>query len=291
MRCSRDARPVRSRSRRGGARSRSPCGFRARSAGRPCRSACIMRSRMTLATIEAAAIDCERWSPLTSAWQSQGRPGGTSRPSASASRARDAAGRKRAPHRLEARLAGCRCGRCLRPSTEAIRDAERLLQDDLEQRLALRRGQPLGIVEPLGNALGVEDDGRRDHRAGERSAAGLVEPGDRPQPVASIASPLEREVGFWSSSKRGGESERGRAMLRRCSHRLRFSARPSRPLGGGPGRHRRQPGDGAGRIFVQARAGVAAAAAAAAIQSSISCSLFLSAGTNRSVRSGVRFGS
>ena len=31
--------------------------------------------------------------------------------------------------------------------------------------------------------FGIEDDGRRHDRTGERSAAGLVEPRDRPEPV------------------------------------------------------------------------------------------------------------
>ena len=44
----------------------------------------MIRSRLTLATIEAAAIDSERPSPPTSARPGQGNPGGTRLPSISA---------------------------------------------------------------------------------------------------------------------------------------------------------------------------------------------------------------
>ena len=91
---------------------------------------------MTLATIEAAAIDCERWSPLTTAWPSQVRPGGTSSPSASASRGFSARPQSGAPHRLEAGLADVGAVDGLgRAGGE--RDGQRLLQDDLEQLFAL----------------------------------------------------------------------------------------------------------------------------------------------------------
>ena len=262
-----------SRSRRGGARWRSPCGLRARSAGRRWPQPCIMRSRITLATIEAAAIDCERWSPLTSAWQSQGRPGGTSRPSASAS-AR-LSGRPASARRIASRLAlqdvaaVDAFARRPRPSTtpSAVR---RMIG---EQLLALQRGQPLGIVEALGNAFGIEDHGRRDDRAGERSAAGLVEPGDRPQARRAIAFVSKEKSGFSTISKRGGESERGRAMLRRCSHRLRFSASPSRPLGRRSGKAPSAAGAEAGRDSFDPRERRGGRAAGAGLRAAISCSL------------------
>ena len=96
-------------------------------------------------------------------------------------------------------------------------------------------GQPLGIVEPLGDALRVEDHRRRHDRPGQRPAAGLVEPGDRPDAARHRrASPSRNRDGSLPSRNRGGESERGRAIVRRCSHQLRFSA-SLRPRGSGRG--------------------------------------------------------
>ena len=52
--------------------------------------------------------------------------------------------------------------------------------DLLEQFLAALGGQPLGIVEALRNALGIEHHGGGHHRPGQRPAPGLVAAGDRP---------------------------------------------------------------------------------------------------------------
>ena len=51
--------------------------------------------------------------------------------------------------------------------------------DFLVQFLALRRAELLGVVQAARDALGIEDDRRRHHRAGERPPARLVAAGDR----------------------------------------------------------------------------------------------------------------
>ena len=52
--------------------------------------------------------------------------------------------------------------------------------DLLEQFLAPLRGQPLGIVDALRDPLGIEHHGRGHHRTRQRTAAGLVAAGHRP---------------------------------------------------------------------------------------------------------------
>ncbi len=139
-----------------------------------------MRSRITLATIEAAAIDCERWSPLTSARPAQGRPGGTSRPSASASFA--CTGRPTTARRMASRLAF----RILLPSmpsalTEAIdtpRADPRIFRNSASRCRCVRR---LESSRPVWNVGGIEHHRCRDHRSGQRAAAGLIHPRHRPQ--------------------------------------------------------------------------------------------------------------
>ncbi len=42
------------------------------------------------------------------------------------------------------------------------------------------RGHQFGIVETFGNALALECDSRRDHRAGKRTAPRLIHTGHRP---------------------------------------------------------------------------------------------------------------
>ena len=165
---------------------------------------------MTLATIEAAAIDCERWSPLINALQSQGSPGGTSRPSASAIFAVTGSAVERAPHRLQARLEDVAAVDAF-GAYRRHGNAERRLQDRREKRFALQRGQPLRIVESSRDALWVEHDGRRHHRAGERAAAGFVEPGNRPEPVLDRLL-LERKIRLLV------QIEEGRRIGTRASH-------------------------------------------------------------------------
>ena len=241
-----------------------------------------MRSRITLATIEAAAIDCERWSPLTSARPAQGRPGGTSRPSASASFGRQRQADQRAAHRLEAGLAGCCCGRCprRRPRPSRRRAPCRGCSRNSASRCAWR--QALGIVEAVGDVGGVEDDGAATTgpASGPRPASSMPATGHRP---SRHRLRLEGEVGSFD------DLEEGRRIGTRASHGAARLA--SAPIlrksfrvewGGGPGRHRRQAG--AGRTGFLATA-LAQAAAANCIQSSISCSFGFSGGDERSVRS------
>ena len=83
-----------------------------------------------------------------------------------------------------------------------------------EQRAALLGGEPLGIVEAVRDALGIEDHGGGDHRSGERAAAGFVQPGHRPQSFAAARVSWTKS-GFSIISKSSGVlgvSGRARAM-------------------------------------------------------------------------------
>ena len=190
-----------------------------------------MRSRMTLATIDAAAIDCERWSPLISARQPQGRPGGTSRPSASAWRGLIA--RPISARRIASRLARNMLMRSM-PSalTDAIETPSAVEMISANSSSRSRRRQPLGIVQAIGNFSRIEDHRGGDHRSGERPASGLVEAGDRPQALLHRL-PFEGEVGPLDDLEEERRIGTRLSHVRQCSHRFRFSARPSRPLGRG----------------------------------------------------------
>ena len=123
---------------------------------------------------------------------------------------------------------------------------------------------------PLGMRLGLSTTAAATTgpASGPRPASSSPATGQSPSLIAFFSN---AKSGFWSSSKRGGESERARAMLRRCSHRFRFSARPSRPLGWRSGRLRRQPGTGWTDFFArppQRPGGNASIRAASAARSS-----------------------
>jgi hypothetical protein len=67
----------------------------------------------------------------------------------------------------------------------AARDHDRdqpLLEDEGEEAFAVGRRQALRIVEALRHPA-REENGRHHHRAGERPAAGLVDPGNQPRPL------------------------------------------------------------------------------------------------------------
>ena len=68
--------------------------------------------------------------------------------------------------------------------SEGHADGERLGEDQLIERLARRRRQRLRIVEPGRQIVPIEDDRGGRNRAGERPAAGFVDPGDRPLRLA-----------------------------------------------------------------------------------------------------------
>jgi hypothetical protein len=154
-------------------------------------------------------MDCERWSPLTRARQVQARPGGTSRPSASADERHRQAG-KRPAHRFQARLADIAAvdavGRNRRHG-----DAKGLAQHLVEQRVALGGCKALGIVQPRWNVAGVEHHGGSDNRAGEGAASGFVEARAWPQ-ATRYRFRFEGEVGLVD------EFEEGRRIGARASH-------------------------------------------------------------------------
>ena len=82
--------------------------------------------------------------------------------------------------------------------------------DLLVELLALLGVELLGIVEPARDALGIENDGGGDHRAGERSPARLVAAGDRPDPLALSARRSRRKVGRSDLARRAAGAARPR---------------------------------------------------------------------------------
>src|SRR5216683_2962534 len=125
----------------------------------------MSRSRVTLATIEAAAIEATSPSPPITAWQSQ-ETAMRSQPSTKTRRGRVGSART------------ARAGA------------------DLPIELLARfRGELLGIVEPAGNARRIEDDRGGDDRPGERSPPRLVAARDRRDAaVDGAALPAERRT-------------------------------------------------------------------------------------------------
>src|SRR5262245_45585625 len=136
----------------------------------------MSRSRVTLATMEAAAIEAMMASPLITALQSQ--PASMrSRPSTNTSwglTGRPATARER-PQR--------------RPQDVVAVDAPRRREGNRDLgagtnpgvQLFARLGiELLGIIESARHALGVEHDRSSHYRAGERAPARLVAAGDRP---------------------------------------------------------------------------------------------------------------
>ena len=147
-------------------------------------------------------------------------------------------------------------------------------------------GQPLGIVEPLGDALGVEDHRGRHDRPGQRPAAGLVEPGHRPDAALHRASSRWRSRGGSLPSRTRAENQ---SVVEPSCGDARTSS--DSPQASGPGavggRHRRlwagdrgPDGIRVGLAAPQCRRGTCF------FHSSISCLPARSGATNRSVRSG-----
>jgi len=60
---------------------------------------------------------------------------------------------------------------------DADADRDRARHDDVVELGAPLRREELGIGQALDAAIGIDDDGRRDDRPGQRPAAGLVHPG------------------------------------------------------------------------------------------------------------------
>ncbi len=132
---------------------------------------------MTLAMIEAAAIDITMPSPPITASQSQA-VSSRSRPSTNT-----------CLRHFGQRMHGAR-QRPQRSAQDIVAiDSRRRGKGDrerrgranlLEQFLAAFGGQPLGIVDTFRNPLGIEHHGRGDHRARQRTSPGLVAAGHRP---------------------------------------------------------------------------------------------------------------
>ena len=130
-----------------------------------------------MAMIEAAAIDITMPSPPITASQSQGASI-RSRPSTNTwlrhFRQRVHGARQR-PQR------GAQDIVAIDPRRRGKGDRKRRGRANLlEQFLAALRRQPLRIVDAFGDSLGIEHHGGGHHRAGQRTAPGLVAAGDRP---------------------------------------------------------------------------------------------------------------
>src|SRR5690606_23770973 len=173
-----------------------------------------MRSRMTLATIDAAAIDWERWSPLTTARPRQGRAGGTSRPSAStilggvhgfATDLRIASRRalRISPQSIE----------CAHTEEKETETARARISSNTASRAAL--------------SIRFESSNPSGMLSGSRiTAAATTGPASGPRPASSVPatghSPSRRaefsreKSGLTGRSKRVGESEADRDIVRQC---------------------------------------------------------------------------
>ena len=135
--------------------------------------------------MEAAAIDETSASPDTTAVQSQPQSIRLL-PSTKTSFGRTGSAlTARVSAHSEARRMLSRSMRCDR--AEGHRHLRRGA-DFLVQLLARFRIELLGIVEAARDALGVENDRRRRHRAGERSPARLVAAGDREDALVERAA-------------------------------------------------------------------------------------------------------
>ena len=155
----------------------SPCAARSRSPDAPAPSRVISRSRVTLATIEAAAIEAMMASPLITASQSQ-QASMRSRPSTNTSFGLHRQRRHRARQRPQ-RGAQDVVAVDARGRREGDRDLGGGANPGVEL-LARLRIELLRIVEPARHALGIEDHRGGHHRTGERSPARLVAARHRP---------------------------------------------------------------------------------------------------------------
>ena len=177
----------------------SPCGARSRSPGCASASRVISRSRVTLATIEAAAIEATMASPWITAWQSQ----------PTSMRSRPSTNTSLRPHRQRRHRARQRPQRgaqdVVAVDARGRREGDRHLGAGADlgvELLALFAVELLGIVEPARHALGIEDDGGGDHRAGERPPPASSQPATGQTP-RFIAARSRRKVGRMSSSPSG----------------------------------------------------------------------------------------
>ncbi|QTK79447.1 hypothetical protein AT6N2_C1753 [Agrobacterium tumefaciens] len=188
----------------------------------PARS--IIRSRVTLATIDAAAMERERESPLMTALDSQVMPGGRSRPSAS-TRA-GGISRPSTARRMASRLARRIFIVSIRPGPE---EATETIELSMIWTNRLSRFCFVSFLEssiPLGILSGSR-----------MTAAATTGPASGPRPASSVPATGQRPFFFASSSneksgpvsaisKRAGESGVAVRFMRRNSHTHPISCKP-----------------------------------------------------------------
>ena len=160
---------------------------------------------------------------------------------------------------------------------------KRRFEDRFEDAGAVVRAKPLGIVQPVRDAVRVEHDRRRDHRSGERAAAGLVGARDRP-PLAFHGAQFDREIGPVGHVEKKGRTGN------RATHRAAMLApvpvlRKPFPAvrGGGAGRSVGQRGE-RDRPAEFLASGRWSARQLSVPHNSDSCSPWRGGGENRSVR-------
>ena len=100
-------------------------------------------------------------------------------------------------------------------------DAERLGEDDFAERFARGRQEHLRIVEPLGQIIGIENDGGHADRPGKRAAPDLIDAGD-PSMAVGESLALEIEMGRGHNGTR-----RRRGLLLHVLHAARHESRLS----------------------------------------------------------------
>ena len=166
----------------------------------------ISRSRVTLATIEAAAIESTSASPLITALHSQSTVDAVDAVDEHELRRAPAAPSRRAPA-PRARRRGCCRGRC----APAARSRPRPARWRRSSRKAPRASSAFSFLEslsPRGMRFGIEDDRGGDHRTGERPPARLVAARDREH----------------AALHRGAFAREGRADLVRIAERQAWGA-------------------------------------------------------------------
>ena len=191
----------------------SPCGARSHSPGARAPSRLISRSRVTLATIEAAAIESTRASPPITASQSQPHL------DAVAPVDEDEPG----PHRQRRDRPRQRPQRSLQDvvavDPRGRAEGDRHLGDGADpgvELLPLGGQELLGIVEAARDALRIEDDGGGDHRS---RPAGRARPRRSRRPEAEprrIAARSRRKVGRMTSSSNGRRAASAVRLMAAC---------------------------------------------------------------------------
>lgn len=141
----------------------------------------MIRSRASLAMIDAAAIDSDLASPLTTASQGRTSPFGDQIAVDQQVIRRRVQRRHRALHR---QMGGAQNIQGINLFDRCVGNGRlRAGQDPAFQCLTLFQAQFLGVVQTVRDRGGIQNHRRRRHRPGQRAAAHLIHSGNSQMPL------------------------------------------------------------------------------------------------------------